>query len=156
MNIEEIKIIITIISGLIAIISIMKALLEYSKKNQLDRAKVYIELRKRFKETDNFATIISYLDSGDKRLATIDISDKLKFLGFLEEVALMVNSGLLNKKIANQSFGFYIRRAWENQYMWWEGNHKDSEYRILLHWLYNECVKIHQTKRSKKIIHYKF
>lgn len=156
MDTEQIKLIATFISIILALFAIFKWLLEFNKKNQLERAKVYLELRQRFKETDNFATIIAYLDSNDEKLNQIDKADKLKFLGFLEEIALMVNSGLLNKKIANQSFGFYIRKAWENQYMWWEGNSKDSEYRILLKWINDECEAIHNNPKAKHASHYKF
>ena len=96
------------------------------------------------------------LDGDDERLGEIDKIDKLKFLGFLEEIALMVNSGLIDKKIANQSFGFYVRKAWDSPYMWWEGNQQDSEYRILLLWLKEVCENIHLAEESKHAFKYKF
>ncbi|TNF00893.1 MAG: hypothetical protein EP322_00605 [Bacteroidetes bacterium] len=129
---------------------------EFERKNTVDRAYMFLELRKRFKETDNFALILEYLDGDNPALETVEIADRLKFLGFLEEVALMVNSGLLDIRIANQSFGYYVIKAWGHPAMWWEGNTRDSEYRVILQWFKEECDKIHVTEESKNMNYYTF
>lgn len=160
MTIDEVKIFVpAAVAVFIALIAFIKGVIEYTKKNTLDRAEVFLELRRKFKETDNFSLIISYLNDDDDRngqLSTICISDRLKFLGFFEEVALMVNSGLLDKNIANQSFGFYVQKTWESEYFWWDGNPRDSEYRIFLKWLYDVCVEIHKNHDSKHAPNYRF
>ena len=156
MEIENLKLLVTTLTIFIAMIALIKGVFEYTKTNQLARANVFLELRKRFKETSNFSKIIEYLDSNDSELSEVSKSDKLKFLGFFDDVAILINSGLLDKTIANQTFGFYIQKAWENPNMWWEENPKESEYRFLLLWLYNEVKYIQQHPKRKKISSYKF
>ena len=156
MEIENIKLIVTTLTIFIAMIALVKGVFEYTKNNQLARANVFLELRKRFKETSNFSRIIEYLDSHDSKLAQVSKSDKLKFLGFFDDLAILINSGLVDKIIANQTFGFYVQKAWENPDMWWEDNTKESEYRMLLLWLYNEFKYIQKHDKRKKISSYKF
>ena len=156
MELEHIKVIALLLTSTLAVIAFTKGVLEYTRKNTLDRALVYLELRKRFKETNSFAEIISYLDSNDDKLSKISISDKLKFLGFFDDIAIMVNSGLLNKYIATQAFGFYIQKTWNNKHMWWETNKRDSEYRILLRNLNNMCKEVEEESLLKLTKEYKF
>ena len=40
------------------------------------------------------------------------------FLRYFEEIALMVNSGLLRKDVAHYMFGYYAIRCWESDYFW--------------------------------------
>ena len=61
MDIEQLKIAFTTISVVIGLATLAKGVLEYTRKNRLDRAQIFLELRKKFKETENFSKIIAYL-----------------------------------------------------------------------------------------------
>jgi hypothetical protein len=40
------------------------------------------------------------------------------FLGFFEEVALMMNSGLIRKEVAHYMFGYYAIHCWDSKNFW--------------------------------------
>ena len=155
-NIEFAKLMMQSVTLIIAVVVLLKGLAEYRKKTQLDRANIFLELRQKFKETENFSLIIAHLDALDPALEEVSKSDRLKFLGFLEEVALMNNSGLLDDKIMNQAFGYYVIKVFEHPSMWWEGNQPDSEYRLLLVWMKKVCEEAHLREESMYPGTYKF
>ncbi len=155
-SLEFTKLLLQFLALTVGVIVLLKGLAEYKKKNKLDRVNIFLELRKRFKETENFSLIISYLDTLDPKLEEVSKSDRLKFLGFLEEVALMNNSGFLDSKIMNQAFGYYVIKACEHPAMWWEGNNPDSEYWVLLFWMKKVCEEAPLREESMQPGTYKF
>ena len=48
-------------------------------------------------------------------------------MGFLEEVALMVNSGLIRKEVAHYMFGYYVLLT-DRCENFWDGLDRDSQY----------------------------
>lgn len=118
-TIELIKIIGTIIGSAIALVTVTKGVLEYGRQGALRRAEYFRELRTRFKDREEFERLRSILSEGDEdALAEIPFSEKKEFLSFLEEVALAVNSKLLNEDVAHYMFGYYAAKIHESKNFW--------------------------------------
>jgi AAA15 family ATPase/GTPase len=111
---------ITAIVGAIAlIVTVIRAVLEYSKQNHLARFEKYAELSKDWYGDKDIQEIIVLLgDDPNGRLAKIHISKKEAFVGYYEEIALMLESGILKKQIAYYMFGYHTILCYENGNFW--------------------------------------
>lgn len=58
------------------------------------------------------------LETGSPDLAKIPLSTKLQFVGFHEEVALMLNSKLLREEVAHYMFGYFAIRCYDSVHFW--------------------------------------
>jgi hypothetical protein len=95
----------TIAGGAIALGALVKSLIEYTKQGAQNRAKLFEDLRIRFKSDEVFRQICDLLEVNSPELTAISFKEKRDFLGFFEEIAFMVNSGLMKKHIAHYMFG---------------------------------------------------
>lgn len=62
----------------------------------------------------------------------IPFSDKRDFLGLFEEVAIMMNSGLIKKEIAHYMFGYYAIRCWEGKNFWHSVNKTSLYWQVFI------------------------
>jgi len=62
------------------------------------------------------------IEANDPKLIAELFKNKLYYVGFFEEVALMVNSGLIKIEVAHYMFGYYAIRCWDNDYFWSDVN----------------------------------
>ena len=84
-------------------------------------------MRRRFLETPQYREILDLLAADDPKLKEVSIQEKRNFVGFLEEVALMVNSRLIRKEVAHYMFGYYVLLCSQSDYFW-EGLDRNSVY----------------------------
>ncbi|MER3496525.1 MAG: hypothetical protein C4320_06970, partial [Armatimonadota bacterium] len=63
---------------------------------------------------------------GDERIAEESVQDRRNLAGFLEEVALMVNSGLLRYEVAQAMFGYYVQLVGSSE-PFWQGLDRNAE-----------------------------
>jgi hypothetical protein len=121
---------ITAIVGIIAlIVTVIRAALDYSKQNLLARFEKYEELSKDWSDDKEIQEIIVLLDDDPQgKLATIHPSKKEAFVGYYEEIALMLESGLLKKRIAYYMFGYHTIRCYENKNFWTDDMEFESPY----------------------------
>jgi hypothetical protein len=75
-------------------------------------------MRYRLKDSAVFQEICALLEADDQKLDEVPFKDKRDLLGFFEEVALMMNSGLIRKNVAHYMFGYYAIRCWESEHFW--------------------------------------
>jgi hypothetical protein len=82
------------------------------KSDQLQRAEFTLtQLRRLFEDLD-LLEMLPLLDVDDPKLAEfVMLNAKRKFMTFCEEVALLINSGLLSAETAYYMFGYYAVRA---------------------------------------------
>lgn len=106
----------------------IKGLLEYSNENKRKRAQQFIEMRHRFKENQTIMKICDLLENDDVKLKDISSRDKIYFLGFYEEVALLMNSKLIKKEIVHYMFGYYAIKCEDSINFWATGVDKTHEY----------------------------
>lgn len=107
-----------ILAGAVGLITFFSGMLEYARQGRYKRAEQFVELRRRFLETPLFQHMLNLLPSDSEALCEIPVQDRRNFLGFLEEVALMVNSGLIDRRIAHYMFGYYILLASRSENIW--------------------------------------
>ncbi|MGV3617621.1 MAG: hypothetical protein ACO1SV_20035 [Fimbriimonas sp.] len=122
-----------IIAGsIIALVTFFSGVVEYARQTHLRRAQQFVEMRRRFLETGLFQEIIRLLAHDDPALRNIPIQDRRNFGGFLEEVALMVNSRLIPRPVAHYMFGHYVLLT-ERSVHFWDGLDRDGTYWQLFH-----------------------
>jgi hypothetical protein len=78
---------------------------------------------------------------------TEPFKEKRDLLGFFEEIALMMNSGLIRNEVAHYMFGYYAIKCWESKYFW------STVYRESIYWsLFRDFVE--QMKQIEQSFQY--
>lgn len=122
-----------IIAGsVIALVTFLSGVLEFARQSHLRRAEQFLHMRRRFLETPLFQEILRLLATDDPRLREIPVQDRRNFGGFLEEVALMVNSRLISREVAHYMFGHYVILT-ERSTHFWDGLDRQGTYWQLFH-----------------------
>lgn len=106
--------------GIIKIIHELRRLNEQREKDifekesalRLNRTKFFLEQHRRLFDNPELYEITCLLDSDHPALANEKMWDKKrKFLTFIEEMALLVESGQINNNVAYYMFGYYAQCA---------------------------------------------
>jgi hypothetical protein len=84
-------------------------------------------MRRKLTEKATFKNLCDLLAENDPKLKDIPIGERHDFLGFFEEVALIVNSGFMRKEVAFYMFGYYVIQCSKSNYFWDKIN-RDSIY----------------------------
>jgi hypothetical protein len=121
-----------IAGGAIALATLVKIVLEYSRQNALKRAEYFFILDKKIVENPIYLKICGLLDTDDRALADVPYEEKLTFLGLFEQVALSMNSGLISVKVAHYMFSYYAIRCLDSRHFW-EKLQEDKDYWKLFH-----------------------
>lgn len=116
-----------IFGSLIALIGFFFGALEYVRQGHQARATHFVQMRRRFLETPQYREILDMLATDDPKVRDVSIQEKRNFVGFLEEVALMVNSKLIRKEVAHYMFGYYVLLCARCDHFW-EGLDRNSVY----------------------------
>ncbi|CAB3738131.1 hypothetical protein LMG1873_05459 [Achromobacter piechaudii] len=78
----------------------------------LKRTQFFLAQHRRLFEDPDLASVLQHLDGDGDALATPEMADKnRKFLTFIEEIALLVNSSQIKPEVAFYMFGWYARCA---------------------------------------------
>lgn len=141
MTLSDYKDIATIIGVLVALFTFIKGIYEYAKQGAQKRAEQFIEMRKRFKENETFRELASLLESDDPELKSVPYKEKRDYLGFFEEIALMVNSRLIGVDVAHYMFGYYAIICWRSKNFWSDIN-RESPYWVLFKQFVAKMTKI--------------
>jgi hypothetical protein len=106
------------VTVLVALLTFIFGLFEYKRQGSQKRANFFILMRERMYKNKVFIKICDLLDKEDASFDGIDYWNKRDFLGFFEELALMVNSNIIKKDVAHYMFGYYVIRCWQNDKFW--------------------------------------
>jgi hypothetical protein len=85
-------------------------------------------MRKRFSENLEFAKLTMLIETNNPAVADHPFQQKRAYLSFFEEVAFLVNSGLLKESVAHYMFGYNVIRCWESEDFWTRGAVRQSAY----------------------------
>ena len=122
----ELKDILTIslaaIGSLIALVSLIRALVEYQKQGATKRSEIFLDMRSRLREDESFSRICDLLERDDPKLREIPLVDRDRFIGFFEELALLRNSGLINDEVTLYMFGYFAIRCIDSRNFWYDLN----------------------------------
>jgi hypothetical protein len=127
LTLTEAKDLATIVGVGIAAFTFVKAMHEYKQQGVQKRAQSYFDLERKFLEDKDLREICILLDSDDIKLSEVPSERKLEFLGFYEQVALMLNSNLIGREVAHYMFGYYASRCFDSV-NFWKGEDRDSPY----------------------------
>lgn len=116
-----------IVAGVVALTTFITGALEYYRRGRQERAQNFVAMRRRFLETQQYREILDLLAAQSPELAAYSIQEKRNFVGFLEEVALMVNSRLIRREVAHYMFGYYVLLVADHD-PFWVGMDRGSEY----------------------------
>ncbi|MCD9186637.1 MAG: hypothetical protein LUM44_09395 [Pyrinomonadaceae bacterium] len=130
LTLDDWKNIATIIGGVVALFALIKGVYEYIKQGAQKRAEQFFEMRNRFKDKDSFKEIADLTELDDPKLKEIPFKEKRDYLGFMEEIAISVNSKLIKPEIAHYMFGYYAIKCWKSRNFWSDIN-RDSLYWIV-------------------------
>lgn len=108
----------TVIGAIIALFSFIKGIIEYKKQGSQKRAEYFNNIHMNFIENDVCKNINELLRNDSEELIYVSSSDKRSFLGYFEEIALLMNSNIIKKEIVHYSFGAYIIRCCKSKYFW--------------------------------------
>ena len=151
---------ITAIVGVIAFLfTVARALYEYSKQNRLTRFDKYEELSKNWSSDEGVQEIIALLDHDpEHKLADLETSKKQDFVGYYEEIALMLESAILKKRIAYYMFGYHTIRCYESKDFWTPEMELQSPYWSLFRRFAEQMKKIDDDVHAgrEKIDEWKF
>jgi len=133
MTISQAESIISIVGVIVAALTFSKAVLEYQRQGAQKRADAYFNIERLLLSEKAFQEINELLlaDGDSKSLAIIPLSTRLEYLGLYEEVALMLNSKMINEHVAHYMFGYLAIKCYESNHFW-VGEDKNDKYWDLL------------------------
>lgn len=107
-----------ILGTILALFTFVNGILEYGRQGRQKRADQFVLIRRRLKENETFKHLTDMALRNDPALAQTLTADRRDLLGLFEEVALMMNSGLIRKEVAHYMFGSYVIACYECDYFW--------------------------------------
>lgn len=112
---------------MIALITFVTGTLQYVVQGRQQRANQFIEMRRRFLENVVFRDLLSLLAKDSLDLKHASIQDRRNLVGFLEEVALLVDSKIIREDVAYYMFGYYVNLIYKSE-NFWEGLDREGPY----------------------------
>ncbi len=117
-----------IVAGVALIWAVCQALYGYSKQNRLARFEKYSALSQGWSDDENIREIKSLIEKDpERKLLTLDYEKKEEYVAVFEEIALMLESGIIREQVAYYMFGYYTISCYESE-DFWAGMDKDSHY----------------------------
>jgi hypothetical protein len=126
-NKDLLTIIVATFAGLVALGTFIKAILEYRLQGRQKRAELFDKFKTTLKTEPRIVNINSLLEADHETLTTIPLIDRYYFLGYYEQIAIAVNSGLIDKDVAHYMFGYFALRCWDSD-NFWVGINRQSYY----------------------------
>ena len=86
----------------------------------------------------------------NSELKEVPFEHKRSLLGVFEEVALMMNSGLIKKEVAYYMFGYYAIRCWQSDNFWGNVNRHSIYWRLFRNFA-EEMLQIEKAIAEEKL-----
>src|SRR5512135_3314930 len=100
MSLDDFKNWVTIIGTFFAVLVALKGILEYSHQNAMRRLELFQAMRRRYDESQAMKRVRDALEAEEESaLASVSKADKAEFAAFYEDLALMVDSGMMRPVI---------------------------------------------------------
>ncbi|KAF0142536.1 MAG: hypothetical protein FD122_493 [Stygiobacter sp.] len=124
MNLDILKNLAIFIGAVVALFTLIKGFVEYSKHNAMKRAEYFFELLEELYRILETTHIGELLENNSSKISDVSYNEKYKFLGFFEKIALMMKSGLIRKEIVHYMFSYYAILCYNNKIFWQSMNKK--------------------------------
>jgi hypothetical protein len=142
-----------IIAGIVALSTFLSGVIEFVRQGRQRRAENLVQMRRRFLETPQYREILDMLQSGDPKIADSSIQERRNFVGFLEEIALMVNSRLIRPEVAQYMFGYYVLLVARNE-AFWTGLQRGDVYWTLFNHFAEQMQSMEKAPGETKALRY--
>ena len=109
-----------ILGGVVALVTFYFGYLEFNRQGRQHNAASFVQMRRRFLESPTYTTILNLLATDDPSLRDVPIQDRRNLVGFFEEIALMVNSGMTKPEVAHYMYGYYVLLTERSENLWWD------------------------------------
>jgi hypothetical protein len=119
-------------------IGLVMGYLEYLRQGRQRRSEKYFELVRDFAKFDD---ILDLLRTDSAKLRKLRPAQRERFLGFYEDLALLVHSGLIQEHLAFYAFGYWLEKVWTSKHFWADDKNKDDGYWFLLRQLHFRMKK---------------
>jgi len=106
---------------------------EYLRQGRQRRAEKYFELVREFAKFD---TLLDLLRTDSPALKKLKPWQRERFLSFYEDLALLINSNLIQEHLAFYTFGYWLDVAWNSKNFWEDQKNREDAYWFLLRQLH--------------------
>ncbi|MEX2029579.1 MAG: hypothetical protein WD906_01195 [Anaerolineales bacterium] len=127
MTLQDLASVAVILGALLGVPTLIIGVIEFSRQGAQRRASHYLEQRKRFRTDTILYEIIGLLEADSPKLRRYSTPDRAHLLGMFEELALLLNSGLVTRHVAHYMFGYPALLCWKSR-NFWHGLDRDSNY----------------------------
>lgn len=148
MDLATIKDASIVVAGVIAFVTLWVGMVQYARQSHFTRANQFIEMRRRFMEDPVFRNLLSLIAADCPDVAKTPIQDRRNLVGFLEEVALLVNSGMIRPHVAHYMFGYYVLLIDSCDAFWTDLDRDGHYWRVFREFV----VLMKQSREAPKII----
>lgn len=114
-----------ILSSTIAIIVAIITYKEFRKNKKLNEIDKFISYREKLKKDDSLNKIVKHIQSwqNNTNLRTqipqgITLFDFYNFIGFFEEINILITQSHIDKQLAKDMFAFYAIEIADNEFYW--------------------------------------
>lgn len=121
----EIQITFEILSSIIAALAAYFAYKEFKKNKNLNEIDKFISYREKLKKDDSLSKIVKHIQHWQHKEELknsippeISLFDFYNFIGFFEEINILINQNHIDKQIAKEMFAFYAVEIADNNYYW--------------------------------------
>jgi hypothetical protein len=139
-----------------AFFAFFRGLAEYQRKNRLERYQQFITQRKEFEANSILTNVyVGVLQGPQHDMSGVPVWDRIFFLVFLENIALMMNSGLLSRNVVHNTWGNGVLQCWRNDSFWADidaarlDDAKRSPYWRVFGQLYQDMARVDQRVRAQ-------
>ncbi|GAM11191.1 hypothetical protein OR1_03501 [Geobacter sp. OR-1] len=130
-----------IISIVTASLAVFKGIAEYRKNATQKRAEYFLKTRDKIFNDPDFNKVCNALDITPTNVASLTVDEKETFLGYMEEIALLMYSELIPKNTVHYMFGYYAILCWKNN-VFWSNINKKHRYWSLFNKFAEEMISI--------------
>jgi len=142
-----------IAGGIVGLITFFTGVLEYVRQGRQHRAQNFVQMRRRFLETPQYREILDMLATDDPKLREASVQEKRNFVGFLEEVALMVNSRLIRREVAHYMFGYYVLLTAKSEHFW-ENLDRGGRYWTVFRSFASDMAQLEKAKEEQEALRF--
>jgi hypothetical protein len=115
------------IAAAVALGTLLKGVIEFSTQNKIKKYEKYRELRVEFRTSAEFLEMRTLLEREDAQIGSVTYEKKVRFLGFYEDISILIKNDILSEDLAYYMFGYYAIRCYRST-VFWEEIDKSSIY----------------------------
>lgn len=109
---EQIKIIVEVLTCLVACIAFCLAWKEYMSRKRTEYHKLFSQLNRRYEKNESMQAVVKYLRDNEPEGDYISLYQLEVFLRFFEELGLYMETNSLKTKDVDNFFGYYLRQLY--------------------------------------------